>query len=282
MKRRPLRLVSCAALALPALLGACDAIYDDTKGWANRLEASILETAHDMSEPDPAAEPVDTPAPAVAGRTAPPAVPVEPVATLALAPAEPATATAEAKRAAAPAASIPITEPAKVGAVADASAALVGGGGEETPARSADEPGSPAKPQPASSQAAEAKAADAKTAVPLPKSRPESKPQTPAEAAPLTADTSGEAVAALVLHLSSLRSEEAAKREWHDLQQSFPEPLGQMQAQFHRAELGEKGTFYRVLAGPLPSRSEAAQVCAALKAKNAKQYCRIVPADPKA
>jgi cell division septation protein DedD len=89
-------------------------------------------------------------------------------------------------------------------------------------------------------------------------------------------------VVAVVLHLSSLRSEAAAKRQWSDLQQSFPVPLGQLQAEFHRTDLGDKGTFYRVLAGPLPSRDEATQVCAALKAKDARQYCRILPSKPKA
>jgi cell division septation protein DedD len=86
----------------------------------------------------------------------------------------------------------------------------------------------------------------------------------------------------VVLHLSSLRSEAAAKREWSDLQHSFPHPLGGMAAEFHRTELGEKGTFYRVLAGPLPSRDKAREVCAELKAKDAKQYCRILPSKPKA
>ncbi|HIP78523.1 MAG TPA: hypothetical protein EYH07_08700, partial [Kiloniellaceae bacterium] len=31
-------------------LSGCQAIYDDTKGWANRLEASILEAAEDLSK----------------------------------------------------------------------------------------------------------------------------------------------------------------------------------------------------------------------------------------
>ena len=33
-----------------------------------------------------------------------------------------------------------------------------------------------------------------------------------------------------------------------------------------RAELGDKGTFYRALVGPFGSREEAAQVCTSLKA----------------
>src|SRR3546814_331437 len=103
-----------------------------------------------------------------------------------------------------------------------------------------------------------------------------------ADAKASDANSADDPVVAVVLHLSSLRSEEAAKRQWSDLQHSFPEPLGRLQAEFRRTELGDKGTFYRVLAGPLPTRDKASEVCAALKAKDAKQYCRVLPQQPKA
>src|SRR3546814_3042816 len=103
-----------------------------------------------------------------------------------------------------------------------------------------------------------------------------------ADAKASDANSADDAVVAVVLHLSSLRSEEAAKRQCSDLQHSFPEPLGPLQAEFSRTDLGDSGTFYRVLAGPLPSRDKATQVFAALKAKNAKQYCLILPSKPKA
>lgn len=227
---------------VPAVVTGCDAIYDDTKGWASRLEASILESAHEVAEPDADEAPGDA-APTMAEvkpqeMAPPPAVPVTPVATTALAAPE----ASEAPEATAQAATA-----APDGAMAAASAALL--------AHRADAPAPAAEP-----------AAAAKTAAlpPLPKPKPNDDP-----------------VVSVVLHLSSLRSEEAAKRQWSDLQHRFPEPLGQLQAAFSRTELGDKGTFYRVLAGPLPSRDEAAEVCAALKTKNDRQYCRVLPAQPK-
>src|SRR3546814_8016553 len=66
-----------------------------------------------------------------------------------------------------------------------------------------------------------------------------------ADAKASDAKSADDAVVAVVLHLSSLRSEEAAKRQWSDLQHSFPEPLGPLQAEFSRPELGDSGTFYR-------------------------------------
>lgn len=201
-----------AALLLPALLAGCDALYDDTKGWANRLEASLLSDGSDRDEgadeaaAPPAAKPEPTPAP--------PAVPLTPVAVT------------------------PLAQPAP-----------------QPPAPDVAAP-EPAAPEPAATP-------------PLPKP----KPAVPAPDA---------AVVAVVLHLSSLRSEEAARRQWSDLQKSHPEPLGALQAEFRRTELGGQGTFYRVLAGPLPSSGEASAVCDALKAKDSAQYCRILPQEPKA
>ena len=239
-----------AVLLLAVLPGGCDAIYDDTKGWAGRLEASLLGAAPGTAEPAPDATAPSRPADAVAAArpeemAPPPAVPVEPVAIRALA-------------APGPQPGAPDGAAGPQGIMAAASEALLAGA-----AKAPDD-----APQPAALP-------------PIPKSKPEAPAvaKAPEQAADQTAD---ESVVAVVLHLSSLRSEEAAKRQWSDLQQSFPVPLGQLQAEFHRTDLGDKGTFYRVLAGPLPSRDEATQVCAALKAKDAKQYCRILPSKPKA
>jgi cell division septation protein DedD len=127
---------------------------------------------------------------------------------------------------------------------------------------------------------------EAKALPPHPQPKPEvpamakAEPQAAAEKPEEMA--AGDAAHAVVLHLSSLRSEEAAKREGSDLQHNFPRPLAAMPVEIHRTEHGEKGPVYRVLAGPLPSQAKAKEVCAELKAKDAKQYCRILPSKPKA
>ena len=236
------------------LLGGCDAIYDDTKGWANRLEASILDAAHKMGEP--AAEEAPE-AMAVPASETPPAVPVEAVDTAAL-PAPPPTAEDT------PALSAPGT---RTDAASGAPDGLMAQAAKDLSA-------------PAPAEAANAPEADpAKSQEKLPP-KPLPKPQTAAAPDAASEPAAADPAVAMVLHLSSLRSEEAAKREWSDLQRSFPEPLGQMQAEFRRTDLGDKGAYYRVLAGPLPSRDAARQACADLKAKKARQYCRIMPSQP--
>ena len=50
--------------------------------------------------------------------------------------------------------------------------------------------------------------------------------------------------------------------------------LGPLQPEVSRVNLGaQKGVFYRLLAGPLPSQAEAERVCRELKAK--RQFCEV-------
>ena len=45
--------------------------------------------------------------------------------------------------------------------------------------------------------------------------------------------------------------------------------LGSRQPDIQRADLGARGTFYRVRVGPAASRSEAVQFCESLKSQGA-------------
>lgn len=283
-------------LLLAALLTGCNAIYDDTKGWANRLEASILKAAHDLNE-DPDAEEAESYTPEV----------VEP----------PRPGSPQQQMAAAPLPATPLAKPQvkpqvkpepkpepkseDLAAEQQPPAGLVGdtAGTLLHPKAEAEQE----KPEMAKAENAgpeQAKGADeepvAKSGTPpLPKPKPQiakapasKKPGTQSakaktgekeagnEKKKATAAKPGNDVA-LVLHLASRRSEEAATREWRDLKQSYPEPLGSLKAEIRRTELGEKGVFYRILAGPLTSRSAAKDACAAVKARDAKQYCRVLP-----
>src|SRR3546814_17404193 len=57
LSRRTRRAALLLSALLPALVTGCDAIYEDTKGWASRLEASILESAEGDAVPAPAQGP---------------------------------------------------------------------------------------------------------------------------------------------------------------------------------------------------------------------------------
>jgi cell division septation protein DedD len=69
------------------------------------------------------------------------------------------------------------------------------------------------------------------------------------------------------LQLGALKTEEAAKTEWLKLQRQNSDVLGKLSLSVSRVDLGAKGTYYRIQAGPIADEGKAAQDCAALKSR---------------
>lgn len=69
-----------------------------------------------------------------------------------------------------------------------------------------------------------------------------------------------------LVQVSSQRSEADAQAALRSLQAKYPNVLGGQPATIRRAELGERGVFYRAMVGPYASREQAAQLCNNLKA----------------
>jgi hypothetical protein len=68
-----------------------------------------------------------------------------------------------------------------------------------------------------------------------------------------------------VVQVSSQRSEADAQASYRALQGKFPSVLGSRAPLIKRADLGDKGVYYRAMVGPFASPEEAAQVCGNLK-----------------
>lgn len=68
-----------------------------------------------------------------------------------------------------------------------------------------------------------------------------------------------------MVQVSSQRSQALAEQAYADLKRRFPGVLGAHDATVLRADLGDRGTFYRVRLGPFP-RGDANQLCSQLKA----------------
>ena len=64
---------------------------------------------------------------------------------------------------------------------------------------------------------------------------------------------------AIGLQLGAVRSEEAAAQEWERLKRAQPEVLGKLGFSAARADLGEKGIYYRIEAGPIADTAQARQ-----------------------
>ena len=75
-----------------------------------------------------------------------------------------------------------------------------------------------------------------------------------------------------LIQLGALRSAPDAEKEWGRIQRANHDLLGALKSDVVRVELGEKGTFWRLRAGPL-SEQAARQLCNELKSRN--QGCII-------
>jgi hypothetical protein len=91
-----------------------------------------------------------------------------------------------------------------------------------------------------------------------------SAPSAPARVAalPPAADV---ASGAYTVQISSQRSEAEAQASFRSLQAKFPSILGDRQPIIRRADLGDKGIYFRAMVGPFASADQATQFCGNLK-----------------
>ena len=135
----------------------------------------------------------------------------------------------------------------------------------------------PAKPAPATRSVAAAANANASANTPMslapqggqpapvaePRARvaatnPDANPE---PAAPAPAAASG----GYLVQVSSQRNEADAQASFRALQGKFPAVLGSHSLLIKRADLGDKGVYYRAMVGPFGSSDEASQFCGSLK-----------------
>ena len=89
-----------------------------------------------------------------------------------------------------------------------------------------------------------------------------------ANTAPVSITPAGGAAATgggYLVQVSSQRNEADAQASYRALQGKFPGVLGSRGPVIKRADLGEKGVYYRAMVGPFGSTEEAAQFCGTLK-----------------
>jgi hypothetical protein len=70
--------------------------------------------------------------------------------------------------------------------------------------------------------------------------------------------------------VSSQKSEADALNSYKALQGKYSGILGSRQATVRRADLGDKGVFYRAMVGPFASTDEATQFCLNLQSAGGK------------
>ena len=120
----------------------------------------------------------------------------------------------------------------------------------------------PAQSAPAATAAPQQQAA-ATTAAPKAPAKP-APAKEPADATPAKSVPAGP----VRLQLASLRTPEAAKEEWSRLKREHPELLGRLTAVAVKADLGDKGVWYRVQTQSFDNAAAAERLCADLKKQN--------------
>ncbi|WP_237051397.1 SPOR domain-containing protein [Magnetospirillum sp. ME-1] len=65
--------------------------------------------------------------------------------------------------------------------------------------------------------------------------------------------------------LGTAKTEDAARDTWEKIKAKFPEELANINATFPKIDQGERGTRWRIVAGPMKSRADATKLCKVLK-----------------
>ncbi len=126
--------------------------------------------------------------------------------------------------------------------------------------------------RPVTPPAPQERAAPAESSQAAPAAAPE---PTPAQVAMApAAGVSGTSVAGFRVQLAALKTEDEARRAAIKLQRQNGDLLGHLKMSVVRADLGAKGVFYRLQAGPLSGADAAGDLCAKLKAR--KLGCLVV------
>src|SRR5207248_3058788 len=71
---------------------------------------------------------------------------------------------------------------------------------------------------------------------------------------------------AYVVQVSAQKTEDEARASYQTLQQKYPSVLGSREANIRRADLGDKGVYYRAQIGPFATADQANTFCGDLKA----------------
>ena len=165
---------------------------------------------------------------------------------------------------------MPNNEPRKIKALTVKGDAAENGGipaGAAAPAkpdpaaRSASAPTAPAQRNPSAANAS----ANAPLTLSL-QSAPASDPAPPTRLAATNAvQTAPSAGGGYLVQVASQKNEADTQASYRALQNKFPAALGSRSPVIKRADLGDKGVYYRTMVGPFGSTEEAAQFCGNLK-----------------
>ncbi len=136
---------------------------------------------------------------------------------------------------------------------------------DTNPQTPAPAPAPPPRAAPAPRASASAAAA-ASTGGPISLTPQSAAPATDARPKVASISSSSAGAGGSYVQVSSQKSEADAQTSFKAIQSKYSDILGSKSATIRRADLGDKGVFYRALVGPFGTTDEATQFCVSLKA----------------
>lgn len=95
-------------------------------------------------------------------------------------------------------------------------------------------------------------------------------PQTAQQPAPQIVESAGSGAGQFFVQIAARNDQEAAVAAFATLQQKFATVLGNHSPSVRKADLGEKGVWYRLMVGPMENKADADQLCEQLKTAGMK------------
>jgi hypothetical protein len=165
---------------------------------------------------------------------------------------------------------LPNNEPRKIKTLAVKGDAVENGGapaGVAAPAKPAARTPAPAAAAPGSRNPSSANASANGPLSLSPQAAPAVAPEPPPTrvAATNPVQTAPASGGGYLVQVSSQKNEADAQASYRALQSKFPAVLGSRSPVIKRADLGDKGVYYRAMVGPFGSTEEASQFCGNLK-----------------
>ena len=102
-------------------------------------------------------------------------------------------------------------------------------------------------------------------AAPKPAAKPKPAPQQVAAATPQAASAAGPTK--YVVQVGSKKNQTEALASFADMQQKYPTLLASYRPIVQKADLGTKGTWYRLRIGPINDKTAASKLCTQLKSQ---------------
>lgn len=125
------------------------------------------------------------------------------------------------------------------------------------------------EPTAASSRSAPAEA-EAAQPEPAPAARPQRLAAATPAAAPQVVESTGGSTGQFFVQIGARNDEGAAVAAFATMQQKFASVLGNHAPSVRKADLGDKGVWYRLMVGPLETKADADQLCEQLKTAGMK------------